>query len=210
MTTFPKGGADIAAGKVKHDWDKLTVGYFSESMTGFTYQAAAHMISEGLVEEGMTMIKAIHDRYAPEKRNPYNEVEYGSHYIRAMSSYGAFIAASGFTLHEPKGKIGFSPKMNSTDFKSAFIAGNSWGTFTQQIENGQQNTSLQLAFGALNLQEISLDDLVKAKKVTLTLNGDKLKVKLNKNDNRLSLSFKSIVLSKGDILRIEIKNQTTP
>ena len=28
MTTFPKGGADMAAGKVKHDWDKLTVGYF--------------------------------------------------------------------------------------------------------------------------------------------------------------------------------------
>jgi len=129
MCSFPKGGSDKAPGEIQNDWEKLVVGYFSESMTGFTYQAAAHMIAEGLVDEGMTMIKAIHDLYAPEKRNPYNEVEYGNHYTRAMSSYGAFIAASGFILHEPKGEIGFSPKINPNNFKSAFITGKSWGTF---------------------------------------------------------------------------------
>ena len=82
ICTFPNGGTESAPGKIKHDWDKLTVGYFSESMTGFTYQAASSMIAEGLVDQGLTMINAIHERYSPLKRNPYNEIEYGNHYIR--------------------------------------------------------------------------------------------------------------------------------
>ncbi len=203
MTTFPKGGADEAAGKVKHDWDKLTVGYFSESMTGFTYQAASHMISEGLVDEGMTMIKAIHDRYAPEKRNPYNEIEFGNHYTRAMSSFGAFIAASGFTIHEPNGHIGFSPKLNPRNYKSAFITGSAWGTFAQKVEKEVQMASLVLAYGKLRLQRISLDELSNVKKVAVYANGEKIETMLNKNGNKLHISFKLMTLTKGDKLEIE-------
>jgi len=40
--SFPNGGEDKALGKIKNRWEKLVVGYFSECMTGFTYQAAAH------------------------------------------------------------------------------------------------------------------------------------------------------------------------
>ena len=125
MCSFPRGGATKAPGEVRSEWEKLAVGYFNECMTGFTYQAAANMIGEGLVNEGMTMIKAIHVQYAPDKRNPYDEVEYGNHYTRAMASYGAFIAALGFTLSEPNGEIGFSPKIDPEDFKSAFTTGSS-------------------------------------------------------------------------------------
>ena len=205
MCTFPKGGASEAKGTKAAEWDNLVVGYFSESMTGFTYQAAAHMIAEGLVDKGMTMIKAIHDRYASIKRNPYNEIEYGNHYTRAMSSYGAFISASGFTLNEPNGKIGFAPKINPENFKSAFIAGNSWGTFIQKTKNGQQEASIEIAYGKLKLQEISLDKLSNAKKVVLTLNGEKVKAKLKKNDTKVTVCFKSIALSKGDKIEVLIK-----
>lgn len=204
MTTFPKGGADIAAGKVKHDWDKLTVGYFSESMTGFTYQAAAHMIAEGLVDEGMTMIKAIHDRYAPEKRNPYNEIEYGNHYIRAMSSYGAFIAASGFELHEPQGRIGFFPKINPSDFKSAFITGKSWGSFTQQRDEDRQSNTIELAYGSINLNQIdiSLPNNKKIEELEFLLNDKGMQAKLNQEKEKPSITFDTIELIKGD--RIDI------
>ncbi len=207
MTTFPKGGADIAAGKVKHDWDKLTVGYFSESMTGFTYQAAAHMISEGLVNEGMTMIKSIHDRYAPIKRNPYNEIEYGNHYIRAMSSYGAFVAASGFKLHEPKGSIGFSPKTNPSNFKSAFITGNSWGSFTQQRSKNKQSNSIELKYGKIILNQINLS-LPKDKtidKFEFLLNSKVVQAKFNQDGDRLLTVFNKMELKKRDHIRITIE-----
>ncbi|QTE23685.1 GH116 family glycosyl-hydrolase [Polaribacter cellanae] len=204
MCTFPKGGALASKGTKAAEWDNLVVGYFSECMTGFTYQAAGHMIAEGLVDEGMTMIKAIHDRYQPQKRNPYNEIEYGNHYTRAMSSYGAFIAASGFTLNEPNGKIGFSPKINPEAFKSAFITGNSWGTFSQKIEKNSVEASLEIAYGQLKLQNISLDQLPSSKNFNVMLNGKKIKAKLKKKENRIILSFKEILLSKDDIIKIEI------
>ncbi len=202
MCTFPKGGALESKGTKAAEWDNLVVGYFSECMTGFTYQAAAHMIAEGLVDEGMTMIKAIHNRYAPNKRNPYNEIEYGNHYTRAMSSYGAFISASGFTLNEPNGSIGFAPKINPIDFKSAFITGNSWGTFIQNVKNGTQKVSLELAYGSLKLSEIKLDNLSNEKEAILEVNGKSIKVKSKKAADKILFSFKDVNLVKGDKLNL--------
>ena len=205
MCTFPKGGALESKGTKAAEWDNLVVGYFSECMTGFTYQAAAHMIAEGLVNEGLEIIKAIHDRYAPIKRNPYNEIEYGNHYTRAMSSYGAFISASGFTLNEPIGKIGFAPKMNPNDFKSAFITGNSWGTFTQIVQNDIQKVSLELVYGSLKLREISLDNLSTKNEVTLMVNGKSIKVKTKKEAEKTRLRFKELAIIKGDKIDISIR-----
>ena len=205
MCSFPKGGTEEAPGSQSGDWDKLVIGYFSESMTGFTYQAAAHMIAEGLVDKGMEMIKAIHSRYAPEKRNPYNEVEYGNHYTRAMSSYGAFIAASGFTLNEPNGQIGFAPKIEPNNFKSAFITGNSWGTFTQTKQGDTHASSLSLDFGTLKLSTFTLAANVKPKKLDVSLNGNTIKSGYVFRDGQVIVAFKeNVSMSKKDVLEIKM------
>jgi len=127
MCSFPNGGADQAAGKSGDAW---AVGYFNECMSGFEYQAAAHMIAEGLLEEGLTIISAIHDRYHASKRNPYNEVECSDHYGRALASYGAFISMTGFYCHGPKREMRFSPKPKG-DFKCAFVNERGWGTYSK-------------------------------------------------------------------------------
>ena len=41
-------------------------GYLNECMTGFEYQVAAHMVAEGMVNEGLSITRAVHDRYAPQ------------------------------------------------------------------------------------------------------------------------------------------------
>jgi uncharacterized protein (DUF608 family) len=104
---------------VKDAWQ---VTYFHECMSGFEHQVASHMMAEGMVEESLILTRAIHDRYHAGKRNPFNEVECSDHYARAMASYGTFITSLGFTSHGPKGEIGFAPKLNKSDFKSAFTA----------------------------------------------------------------------------------------
>ncbi|MDN5214925.1 GH116 family glycosyl-hydrolase [Fulvivirgaceae bacterium BMA12] len=205
MCSFPKGGADKAPGQIQNEWEKLVVGYFSESMTGFTYQAAAHMIAEGLVEEGLTMIRAIHDRYASEKRNPYNEIEYGNHYTRAMSSYGAFVAASGFTLNEPDGAIGFDPKITPHDFRSAFITGGSWGTFSQKREAGRQTNTIAIKYGSVNLSKITLyAESAQKRSVSLSINGKKIPVRLKRNESRYDISWKGTDLKAGDEIELII------
>ena len=44
--------------------------YSQETMNGFEYAAAIHMIMTGLVDEGMTCVAAIRRRYDGERRNP--------------------------------------------------------------------------------------------------------------------------------------------
>ncbi len=206
MCTFPKDGASKARGTKAAEWDNLVVGYFSGSMTGFTYQAAAHMIAEGLVDEGMTMIRAIHDRYAPIKRNPYNEIEYGNHYTRAMSSYGAFIAVSGFTLNEPIGKIGFAPKVSPEAFKSAFITGNSWGTFTQKRNDTHQENSIAVNYGNINLKSINLSlNKENCTDVKVFVNGKTLANQFKTVNNEISISIKSTMLHAADTVKVIIE-----
>ena len=107
MCTWPRGDKADAQGKAP-DW---AFGYFNECMTGFEHQVAGHMIWEGMVTEGLAVERTIHDRYHPSRRNPWNEVECGDHYARAMASYGVFLAACGFEYHGPRGHLGFAPRI---------------------------------------------------------------------------------------------------
>ncbi len=70
--------------------------YFTEVMTGFEYTAAIGMLYEGQIEAGLRCIADIRARYDGLKRSPYDEAECGHHYGRAMISWGAVLALSGF------------------------------------------------------------------------------------------------------------------
>jgi uncharacterized protein (DUF608 family) len=125
MCTFPKGGSDMATGKGSSAW---AAGYFNECMTGFEYQAAANMISEGLVKEGLQVVRAIHERYSPSLRNPYNEVECSDHYGRAMASFGAYISLTGMHIDSPKNVVALNPKTPQGKVRCAFVDAFGWGT----------------------------------------------------------------------------------
>ena len=198
--SFPNGGADIAPGLIKNEWEKLVIGYFSEPWTGQEHQVAATLISQGLVAEGLKIEKAVHSRYAPKKRNPYNEIEYGNHYTRAMSGYAPFISASGFSLHEPNGEIGFDPKINPENFKSAFITGNAWGTFSQEL-NEVKKYKLAIKYGTLSVSKLKLG-LQAAKKASLYINGKKVRAHLLKKENKVIVSWKRTELKAGDELEV--------
>ena len=152
MCTFPKGGMKEAGGGAA---GKGFAGYFNECMTGFEYQAAGHMVAEGLVEEGLAVTRAIHDRYHASLRNPYNEIECGDHYARAMASHGVFVSTCGFEHHGPKGHIAFAPKLTPEAFRAPFIAAEGWGTFAQKRSGGVQSESLHLRHGKLTLRSMS-------------------------------------------------------
>lgn len=206
MCTFPKGGTDKAPGIIKNEWEKLVIGYFSEIWTGQEHQLAATLISEGLVDEAMKVEKAVHDRYSPSKRNPYNEIEYGNHYTRAMSGYAPFVAASGFTYNGPKGIIGFAPKMNPENFKSAFITAEGWGSFSQLYSKNVQTAQIQLNYGRLKLNELNLIlvEQSKPESIVILLNKEKLNVTYIHKKQQVQVKFKAIELKPSDSLEIII------
>ena len=167
MCTWPKGGQNPNFDK---HWQYM---YFNECMSGFEWQVASHMIYEGMLKEGLSIARAIHDRYNASLRNPYNEIECSDHYARAMASYGVFISICGFEYHGPKGHIAFSPRLMPENFKAAFITAEGWGTFSQKRQTNMQTELLCLQWGRLNLKQMAFDipDGTTAGKVKVAVNG---------------------------------------
>ena len=108
------------------------------------------------IREGLGIIRAIHERYHPGKRNPYNEVECGDHYARAMASYGAFVAACGFEYHGPRGFLAFLPKISPDRFKAAFTAAEGWGSIAQTRQGATQRSQIAVRHGRLAVERIEL------------------------------------------------------
>jgi hypothetical protein len=149
---------DKEGGIVICDWPQdrykpiVPVPYSEETMNGFEYQAAIHMIQEGMVSEGLEIVKSIRDRYDGYKRNPWNEFECGSNYARSMASYGLLLSLSGFTFDMVNKVIGFNPVINSDKFKCFWAVGNAWGTF----EINDEKIQLDVLYGELELKTLEL------------------------------------------------------
>lgn len=196
MCTFPRGDRKEILGGAP-TWASM---YFNEVWTGCEYEAAGHMIDEGLTEEGFRVVKAAHDRHHPSKRNPWNEVECSDHYARAMASYGAFISACGFTYHGPKGEIGFAPKVPGDHFRAAFTAAEGWGTYDQKVDKMGSKHTVELKHGKLRLTQLTVT--AKGTKISATHNGAKLAAMIDSNQ---VVKFKQPVnMKEGDKLTVQV------
>ena len=102
--------------------------YSDEVWTGIEYQVASHLIAEGFVNQGLTMVKALRSRYNGHVRNPFNEYECGSYYARAQSSYALLSALSGFRYSAVDKKLFFEPKLEVRPFKCFFSTASGYGT----------------------------------------------------------------------------------
>jgi hypothetical protein len=217
MCTWPKGGAlDAIPGQELRPVENPEVwtgpgGYFNECMNGFEYQVAAHMVYEGepgseLVEKGLAITRAIHDRYAADRRNPYNEIECGDHYARSMASYGVFLAACGFEYRGPKGLLGFAPRISPADFKAPFTAAEGWGSFSQKMVNGQQSASIELRYGKLHLKQLTLNAArgKQASKPVVTLDGRDIDAQFQKDGQRTVIHFpQGLDIAVGQTLQVQ-------
>ena len=130
----------------------IPISYVDECMTGFEYAFAGTLISEGLVEEGLSVVRAIRNRYDGKKRNPYNEIECGSNYARPMAAFALLPIFSGFEYDMTKGHIGFSPIV-SGDFKCLWSVGKAWG----EISRCEDGMTLTVKGGEISLCSFGLD-----------------------------------------------------
>jgi uncharacterized protein (DUF608 family) len=143
LCTWPKGGRPT-----------LPFVYSDEVWTGIEYQVASHMISEGLVKEGLTIVKATRSRYDGRARNPWNEYECGNYYARAMASYALIGALAGFRYSAVRKTLWFGPQLEVRPFKTFFCTAFGFGTI--QLDRG--SLRIQMVEGKLPLEQVVLTE----------------------------------------------------
>ena len=141
----------------------IPITYCEETMHGFEYALAGLLIGEGFVEEGLTVIRAVRERYRGHNRNPWNEIECGSNYARSMASFALLPIFSGFTFDLPRGKLGFDPIVSKENFSCLWSLGTAWG----RVEIQKGHTVIEIYDGALTLCALELPFVKGAAKLTV-------------------------------------------
>lgn len=132
--------------------------YSDEVWTGIEYQVAAHLIYEGYVEEGFRIVRAVRNRNDGERRNPWNEVECGNHYARALASWSLVLALSGFHYSAPERTMGFGPRSDGGKFVSFWSVGEpGFGLYEQERNGSSFSASLKVVHGSgIEIARLSL------------------------------------------------------
>ena len=134
------------------DRPKNPFSYFTEVMTGFEYTAAVGMLYEDQIEDGLKCMQNIRDRYDGRKRSPFNEAECGHHYARAMASWAAVLAMTGFNYSGVEKSMTFAAK-DGTFFWSN---GYAWGSCSLKRSRRATRVELSVMHGMLSLSGFTL------------------------------------------------------
>jgi uncharacterized protein (DUF608 family) len=130
--------------------------YSDEVWTGIEYAVAGLLLFEGEPAAALRLVEAVGRRYDGRKQNPWNHIECGDHYVRAMSAWVLLEAAAGYRYDAGAGDMTFAPVLSAADFRGPFVAAAGWGTYAQRLIPGRLSTSLRLAAGTLSLCRLRL------------------------------------------------------
>ncbi len=115
LCSWPKGGRPT-----------LPFVYSDEVWTGIEYQVASHLLLEGLVDEGLEIVRTCRDRYDGRVRNPFDEYECGHWYARAMASYGLLQGLGGVRYDAVDKTFHIAPTLKG-DFSVFFATETGYG-----------------------------------------------------------------------------------
>lgn len=203
ICTWPKGG------RPPH-----VMLYSDEVWTGIEYQVAAHMIYEGQLESAYAIVKGARDRYdgvprPPIPRNPWNEIECGGHYARAMSSWSLLLALSGFACDGPRKTLRFSPMGAPEHFKSLFTGPAGWGSLRQTRQTGRQVNEIKVAEGRLAVTQVVLSPSFAPTEVSAHLDDQKLDATFKIAPEGVTVSLaRELDIKPGQVLRISLAEES--
>jgi hypothetical protein len=161
--------------------------YYGEVWTGLEYSVAALMISHGMVDQGIEIIRISRSRYDGEKANPYDETEYGRHYARPMASWAAIPMLAGFRYDARARRMELAPRLNHAGFQCFWSAPCAWGSF----ELSPRALALKPVAGAVSLKELMIAPFLEDAqgKLKVTSGGREIEHSASPQDNGILLQF---------------------
>lgn len=137
--TGPKGGANLLA------LNNLQAGGL---WSGIEFAFASMLMDHGRYADGIRIVETVHRRYL-RAGQPWNHIECGGHYSRAMSSWATMLAATGFKPDMPNFGLEISPKVPG-DFHAPWITASAYGT----IRRARRTLSISCSSGQIRIKRI--------------------------------------------------------
>jgi uncharacterized protein (DUF608 family) len=138
LCSWPRGGET-----------SLPFPYSNEVWTGIEYQVAAHLIMHGHLEEGLEIVRLCRRRYDGRVRNPFDEIECGHFYARALASYSLLQALSGARYDAVEKKLTLRPAI-AGDFRAFISTASGFG----HVGVREGKPFLEVRHGEIELREI--------------------------------------------------------
>jgi len=182
--TAPKGGAGLLA---------LTNFQAGGLWSGIEFAFASFLMDHGRYAEGVKIVEAIHRRYLRAGR-PWNHVECGNHYSRAMSSWATLLAATGFKPDAHDQSLAVIPKAPG-NFRAPWVTASGFGT----ISRSGRTLAIHCTHGTLEVKSLKLP----AGAATARMGAQTLAARATKTGEGVTLEFaKPVSLGAGQTLTI--------
>lgn len=136
VCTWPHGGRPT-----------VPIRYADEVWTGTELQVAAHCLHEGLVEEAEAILAGVRGRYDGSRRNPYNHIECGDHYVRSLSGWSLVSAGSGKVYDATTGELSLTRPADG--HLVPLFTGTGWGYARHRTDGGEDDIEIVTLGGSL-------------------------------------------------------------
>ncbi len=200
---------DDEAGMLNCTWPKdgrpdMPLLYSDEVWTGIEYEVAGLLLFEGMVDEALDIVANVRKRHDGRLRSPWNEVECGDHYVRAMSSWALLEAASGYAHDASKNLIEFAPRIGPENFRCFFATATGWGSYSQRIKDSGMTAKLSVFWGDVFVRELRLD-CDSDGEVTAKVGSKGVPLTTSKRRGRLAVKFKEpLAINAGRTLKVTV------
>jgi uncharacterized protein (DUF608 family) len=162
--------------------------------SGIEFAFASLLIDHGQYNDGVQIVEAINRRYL-RAGQPWNHVECGGHYSRAMSSWATMLAAAGFKPDRPNKSLTLMPAAPG-DFRIPWVTASGFGTLSRR----GQVLSLASAHGQLELNSVRL----RQRANVVRLGGRNVAVATTATESGMQLRFSDpVIVRPSETLEIE-------
>jgi uncharacterized protein (DUF608 family) len=161
--------------------------------SGIEFAFASLLIDHGHYTDGVQIVEAINRRYL-RAGQPWNHVECGGHYSRAMSSWTTMLAAAGFKPDLPNKSLTLMPAAPG-DFRIPWATASGFGT----ISRAGQTLSVSCAQGQLEMSALKLRQHAKS----IRLSGRNVASAATATESGVKLEFsKPVIVRASEALEI--------
>ncbi len=149
--------------------------------SGIEFAFASFLMDHGRYADGVRLVEAVHRRYL-RAGMPWNHVECGHHYTRAMSSWTTLLAATGFKPDWPAQSLAVLPGVPG-DFHAPWVTASGFG----RISRKGGALSLECQSGSLSFKKLEVN--LPATRLAVRVAGHSVAARTTRQGSNVTFEF---------------------